>query len=557
MSANISPYLTGNFAPVLNEHKYQCKEIIGTIPADLNGFFLRNGPNNQFTSIDESLYHWFDGDGMIHSLEFSKGQAHYQNKWIHTQGFQIEKQANKAIWKGFLSPLDFSNEHGLLTKNLANTALIAHGNRLMALWEAGKPHELSLPDLQTLGEVDFNGDWPHPVTAHPKICPKTGELLTFCYNQVGEFDVTYGVVSPKGKVTHKTGIKLLGEPVMIHDFAITERYTLILDMPVVFNMDRALKGELAYQWEPQNGSRIGVLPRNGNGNDIRWFTVKTGNIIHVFNAWEHGDEVILEACRSEKMNISFQREEDESIEDEQAVAYQYRLNLSTGEVIEKAINSLAIEFPTFNRRYTGKKHRYCYASTFTAGTELPLFDGLVKFDRQQSTNETYTFKPGIYGGEFIFIPRGKQAEEDSGYLVGYIHNNADNQSECWIIDAQNFTSGPIARIIMPTRIPYGFHGYWVDHNAAICPTINDDFNARLDYNNSDQRANKPVCMISTPTERDTQRLQYLKASPWAEWDMQALSSDASFRRYFRLSNGDESVLLDGRPTLIRGSCCLH
>jgi len=463
--AATNPFLQGNFAPVSEQQNLECINIVGEIPLDLNGCFLRNGPNNQFTPVDEGLYHWFDGDGMIHEIEFHEGKATYRSKWIETRGFNAEREEGKALWKGFLSMPDFNNKYNMPLKNTANTALVWHANRLLALWEAGSPYEITLPELKTNGEETFNGDWQYAVTAHPKICPETGELISFCYNPIGEYQVQYGVIDHTGKVTHSTGIRLKGKPVMIHDMAITRNYSIIMDMPITFDFERAMSGQQAFDWEPQNGCRMGILPRHAIGDDIQWFDIETGYIFHTFNAWEEGDEIVLEGCRAKKITISLQLKNDDYADEEKARPHQYRFNLKTGSVTENPITKTPMEFPRINEGYVGRKNRYAYGSRFYAGSERPVFDAVIKLDREQGSMETIELGDQCYTGEFVFAPKPEGQAEDDGYYIGFVYRENDNKSECWILDAKNFSSGPVARIIMPARVPYGFHGQWVSGKA--------------------------------------------------------------------------------------------
>lgn len=456
-------YLSGNFAPVLSELSVTCKKVLGNLPKDLTGYYLRVGPNPQFSPLDERKYHWFDGDGMVHQLHLSQGNSHYQNRWIHTKGFQLEQEAGKSIWKGFQSLHELEVHHGLMTKNVANTALVWHNQKLLALWEAGIPHSLELRDLVTVGEENFEGSWNHAFTAHPKVCPSSGDMVTFGYNVIGDFGVTYGVFDKTGKLKHKADIRLQGKSVMIHDCAITPDYTLIIDMPVTFSLERALSGGAAFAWESENGARIGVLPRFGNNDTVRWFPIALGYIFHVLNAWQEGDEIILEACRSNCTSVisDSDTETGYTLDDEQAKPHQYRLNLTTGKASEQAIDNIAVEFSRINENYLGSKNRYAYASRFSADSKAPRFDALVKFDRLQNTKTTYLFEQGIYSGEFVFAPKDNAQAEDEGYLLGFVQDEQKNQSEFYIIDAQQFEQGPVARIVMEQRVPYGFHGLWV------------------------------------------------------------------------------------------------
>jgi carotenoid cleavage dioxygenase len=143
-TTTLNPYLEGNFAPVRQEITAEALRVIGELPPDLSGMFVRNGPNPQFSPI--GYYHWFDGDGMLHGVQIRNGQASYCNRYVQTKGFKIERDAGHAIWTGLIEPPQQDNPYGPY-KNTANTALVWHAGQLMALWEAGEPHTIKLPEF--------------------------------------------------------------------------------------------------------------------------------------------------------------------------------------------------------------------------------------------------------------------------------------------------------------------------------------------------------------------------------------------------------------------------
>ncbi len=451
-------YLEGNFAPVTEEVTLPCTEIKGEIPTDLAGYFLRNGPNNQFEPISNELYHPFDGDGMIHQLEFKDGKATYRNRWIETPGFLRERKEGKSIWGGFSTIGKIETPPDMPMKNLANTALAFHNGKLLATWEAGSPFEIGLPNLETIGAQTFNEGWTQAVSAHPKVDPRTGEMIVFCYSPAEPPYVRYGVIDANGKATHQTGIDLAGAPVMIHDMAITKNYSLIFDMPVTFSIERIMNGGKAFDWEPENGTRVGILPRYGDGSETKWFDVATGYIFHVFNAWEEGDDIVLDCCRTDRTSILDQ--DEGQTDDQQARLHRYRFNMTTGKVDEQRVNDTPLEFSRINETMIGEETRYGYASRFHPTRGL-LFNAMLKHDRESDRIDAIEMGDTQFNQEIVFAPRVSSRSEDDGYVLGFIHDEADDRTECWIVDAQKFTEGPIARVRTPKRVPYGFHAHWV------------------------------------------------------------------------------------------------
>jgi carotenoid cleavage dioxygenase len=455
-------FLDGNFSPVDQERDTEEMEVIGIIPTDLKGHFLRVGPNPVHV-FSEEAYHTFDGDGMIHAIEFRNGKARYRNRFIENEGFKLEQERGDWVYKGMKSLMDPTPsripEGAPSSKNLANTAFTYHNNTLYALHEPSQPTIISLPDLDTQGPTDFDGKLTHPFTAHPKIDKKSGEMIAYGYSFQAPF-VSYSVIDQHGDLVHTTPITI-PRSIFMHDFAVTEKYTLFLDFPITLDVGRAIAGGPAVDFEPQYGSRIGVMPRFGSDEDVRWFDVETGVVIHTANAWDEGDEVVLQASRSNTADIAGAgTSEGNNLQENQGRLHEWRINLKTGAVIERSLSDTPCDFTRVNDDYACHKTRYVYAGIFNTERAF-TFDGVMKHDNKSGITSEYIYGPNRHGGEAVFAPKVDGDLEDEGYLVCFVHDEAENQSECQIIDARDITAGPVATLIMPCRVPYGFHAGWV------------------------------------------------------------------------------------------------
>ena len=455
-------FLDGNFSPVAQERDTDDMEVIGTIPEDLQGHFLRVGPNPVHV-FSEAAYHTFDGDGMIHAIEFDRGAARYRNRFIENEGFKLERERGDWIYKGMNSLMDPTPsrvpEGAPASKNLANTAFAFHNETLYALHEPSQPTAISLPGLETIGPTDFGGRLSHPFTAHPKIDRKTGEMMAYGYSFQAPF-VSYSVINEQGELVHSTPITI-PRSIFMHDFAVTEKYTLFLDFPITLDIGRAISGGPAVDFEPQYGSRIGVMPRYGTDEDVKWFDVETGVVIHTANAWDEGNEVVLQASRSQTADIAGAgTSEGNNLEENQGRLYEWRINLETGSVVERELSDIPCDFTRVNDDYACHKTRYVYAGIFNTERAF-TFDGIMKYDNETGVTQAFKYGPNRHGGEAVFAPKVGSSCEDDGYLVCFVHDEATNQSECLIIDAQHLEAGPVATIVMPFRVPYGFHAGWV------------------------------------------------------------------------------------------------
>jgi carotenoid cleavage dioxygenase-like enzyme len=450
-----SPFLQGNFGPVQEEITADNLTIVGQLPKELDGMYVRTGPNPQFAPLGN--YHWFDGDGMLHGVRIVDGQASYRNRWVRTQGFEAERAAGRALWGGLADPPDIKKLAAgqPLFKNAANTALVWHDGRLLALWEGGAPHAIRVPELETIGPYNYGGKLKHPFTAHPKLDPVTGEMMFFGYSALAPL-VQYNVVSAAGELSNTVGVRL-EKPVMMHDFAVTERYSIFMDLPVTFDLGRQARGEPLLSYEPERGSRFGILPRHGRAKEIRWFESPGCFVFHTLNAYEDGDDVVLMACRMTEYPDAVKMPPPKTSGDPLDIAtmlYRWRFNMRKGETREEALDDSRVDFPRINDKLLGRASRFGYAMDLRSG-------GLVKYDLTAGSSAAHAHGPARKGGEPVFVSRPNAQGEDDGWLVTFVYDEAEEKSELVVIDAQDFTAEPLARVMLPARVPYGFHGTWV------------------------------------------------------------------------------------------------
>ncbi|MEM7704604.1 MAG: carotenoid oxygenase family protein [Pseudomonadota bacterium] len=462
-----NPYLHGPYRPVERELDISELPVTGELPTDFAGAYFRNGPNP--LTMPSGMHHWFDGDGMVHGVYLEDGQARYVNRYVVSADFEADRTGH--LEKGGIMYPATSDGTPTTYKDTANTDILVHNGELMALWYvSGQPVRLNARTLDTIRTETFAGKLPKNVSAHSKVDPATGEFLFFDY-QLFEPRYSFGVVSSDNRLTHFTDIELPG-PRLPHDMAITENYAVLMDLPVVLT-DKALK---AKRWnihfDPKLNTRFGVLPRNGSGSKIRWFEFDSCYIYHVINAWEEGDEVVMTACRF----LDNGRPLDNrfgpyagmvDVLALRAHVYMWRMNMKTGETREIQLDDTVSEFPVINLGHTGKASRYSYLATIP-DTSTQIFDGVMKFDFETKTSETYRFPLNCYGSEPAFAPRKNAGTEDDGYVVSIVTNTVDDTSALLVLDAKDMAAGPVAQVHLPQRVPLGFHGTWANsHEMAV------------------------------------------------------------------------------------------
>jgi carotenoid cleavage dioxygenase-like enzyme len=452
-----NPFFQGNFGPWREEGDAPDLQVIGELPRDLNGTFYRNGPNPAFEP--PGRYHWFDGDGMIHAIQLEDGRASYRNRWVQSRELAEERAAGHALYPGIF---DLQPSETPTYKNTANTNIVWHAGKLLALMEAALPTQLRPDTLDTIGEYDFRGRLGGAMTAHPKIDPETGELLFFGY---APFPYLQYYVADRSGALVKHEVIDLAWGSMVHDFAVTKDHVVFILCPLIFSLEDMERRGGAFTWEPERGTRLGVMPRDGGNVDVRWYDTDPCYVFHTLNAYEEQGALVVDVARYLRLDfMTPSAARDPGYEDDGAAKlHRWRIDLGAGGVRSEALDDVSAEFPRADERRLGRKHRWGYVAA--AGpegtTRMPLFTALRRYDLQHGTIETRAFGAGNGVGEPLFVPRRPDSAEDDGYVLALAYDEARHTSDFYVLDACNIAGEPIARIVLPHRVPYGFHGNWV------------------------------------------------------------------------------------------------
>ena len=435
-------WLEGIYRPTLDEHHGADLRIIGALPPELDGLYLRNGPNPH----TGRSAHWFAGDGMLHGVRLGAGRA----EWYRSRYVQTPYLRGDDTGPG-VPPLDH---------HPANVSVIHHGGHLLALGETGLPYALSPADLATLGAFDYAGRLGTAMTAHPKIDPDTGRMHFFGYGFLPPF-LTYHVAEPDGTLSHSAALTVPG-PTMMHDCALTATRVVFLDLPVVFDIQLAIAGDdFPFRWRPEHGARLGVLPHDGTDQDIVWLDIDPCYIFHTLNAYDDPtdpDRLVLEAVRHPSMFANGVHDFGSTPQ-----MWRYAIDLATRTVSEGPLDTPHIEFPAVDRRRWGRPHRYGYALGLATERDvigIAAPDTLFRYTAD-GVDTRHTLADGYLIDEPTFVPAHPGAAEDEGWLVGYCHHPDTTRSELYVIQADAIAAGPIARVVMPRRVPTGTHGLWV------------------------------------------------------------------------------------------------
>lgn len=451
-----TPFLEGAFAPVSEELTAFGLNVVGRVPRDLDGRYLRNGPN-ALGLEDVRAHHWMIGDGMVHGVRLRGGRAEwYRNRWVRSS--QVRAKLGETC-SGQAPPDDFA----------CNTHVIPYKGRILAMQEGGPlPYELD-GELGTVRPYDFRATLEGAFAAHTKYDAAADELHAIAYYPTWDH-VRHIVIDRTGRARAARRIPVADAP-MMHDFALTEKYVVIVDVPVTFDGAAAEAGAIVpYVWNDRHPMRIGLLPRAGG--TTRWFEIAPVYYSHTLNAYDQGDTVVVEYTAFPAPFHAAGRGMGGPSVTGSPTLDRWTIDLRADRVRAARLDDRPQEFPRIDEALVSRRHRYAYtASAAEMWRAYEAVDGacpddkftncLVKHDMARGSRDVHRFPRGAAAGEPVFVPRRGARDEDDGYVLSYVNDPDRGATDLVILSAQDFAGHPLARVQLPGRVPLGFHGSWI------------------------------------------------------------------------------------------------
>ena len=461
-----NPFLRGYYAPVNTEADAAHLHVTGELPRELCGTLYRNGPNPQFAT--RGLHHWFQGDGMIHAFHLENGRMSYKNRWVRTPKWEMEHAEGEGMSGTFGMPQTTDPRLFALQSTTANTNIVWHAGRLLAVEEAHMPFRIDPATLMPVngGYETYGGVLKGPFTAHPKFDPETGEMIAFGYAAKGYFtpNVSIRVVDRDGIVTRD---EMLDIPFasMVHDFAVTKNWIVLPIFPLTGSMQRAMSGKPPFAWEPDKGTHIAFVPRNGTVADVKWVTAPPSYVFHPMNHFETEDgRIVVDVMKYDSAPL-FPLPDGSPSSKEPAAARLFRWTFDlTGQsntMKEEQLDDRAGEFPRFDERFcmSDYRHGWIVSGNVTIAGQRRQ-EGITHYDLAKGSNVTYTAGEDDRFGEPVFVPRSADAAEGDGWILATIYRSDEGRSDLAVFEATDIAKGPVALAHLSSRVPAGFHGNW-------------------------------------------------------------------------------------------------
>ncbi len=451
----------------LNEYNYEIENIEGEIPHELEGTIFRNGPG-KFEVNGQKFGHIFDGDGMICRIAFSQGKAYFQNSYVRTEGYLAEKKAGKILYRGFgtQKPGGFlANIFDIKFKNAANTNVLHWGDKLLAMWEGGKPHQLNPQTLETIGLDDLNGllDPNKSFSAHPKIIDDV--LVNFGVQGITNQQLVIWELDKNGNKLKEKSFPMEGFA-FLHDMLITPNYYIFIQHPFKIGALPFLFGfqsiEQCFGFDKNKPAKIIVISRHED-NQMNIIEGDSFFGFHHGNAWEKDDHIYFQSCCSDVYPQMTQENSDMSkiAYDKFPTSnlYQFKVSLTSPKVTREKLDNRGCEFPCVHPNWVGKENRYIYMNVTDNNNGGGPLQNIIKLDLTGEATQVWNPSPTAFAGEPIFVPHPEKNGEDDGWLVSLVYDSSTNKSYLAILSAQDINQ-VVAKLHLSHHIPHGFHGTW-------------------------------------------------------------------------------------------------
>ena len=432
----------------------------------INGIYFRNGPNSYLDLPNE---HLFDGDGMIHHayFEYDKGVVSYGNDYIQTNKLVNERKYNTpffyrigylnliTIISWFIKRLYYSVDPFLINgEGNANTAIVHHAGRLLALNEADYPYEVSYDTstnrLKTIGRYTFGNKLTHNVNAHPKIDPVTNEMFLLGYDLFKSPYCKISIVNSNGELTQTFDVEL-PLPIVIHDFSITENHIILMDLPLTWSISRLLTSTTPIYYDMTATCRIGLI--NRDTLNIKWFVLREKTVIfHFVNSWEEDNILNIYAICYDYLSFDIY-----NLDKQHPVLKLFKVDLlqdpDTFIVDSSIVSHTPCEFPSIHSDNVGRYTEHFYYLKMG----LHGFDGIIKYNTITKKETILKLKDGYTCGEVSVM--------DNERLITYVYNSVDKLSAIHVYDGEMMNEIPLLVVPLNHRIPIGFHGQFIKYNS--------------------------------------------------------------------------------------------
>ncbi|GAB2998354.1 carotenoid oxygenase family protein [Amycolatopsis acidiphila] len=465
------PMFAGFSAPVRVEADiYDLEVAQGEVPGQLDGTYYRVVCDRQWPPMVAGDIP-FNADGMVMSFRFERGHVDFKSRYVRTPRFEAERKARRSLFGAYRNPFTDDPSVAGMNRTLANTNVFWHGGKLLASKEDSPPIQIDPDTLDTVGVHTFDGALTSQTsTAHPKFDPRTGEMVFFGFAAKGECtpDIAFYEADRDGNLVHETWFQAPYSS-MVHDFAVTQNFVVFPIIPLVSDLGRIRAGLSHYAWDPGRDVHLGVLPRKGRVEDLRWYRGGTRFASHILGAYDDGRHIHIDTPVSESNYFPFFPDLSGAPADPgKTKGYLSRWTIDTmgerGSFTQERLTTHAGEFPRMDDRFETLPYSWGVMGMYEVpGEPRPgrgfRWVGAVDLEHRRTTTHYVGDCSSV--GEPLFVPAHEKAGHAEGYVLAVVGRHDEMRSDLLILDAGRIDAPPVATVKLPIRVPYGLHGNWV------------------------------------------------------------------------------------------------
>jgi carotenoid cleavage dioxygenase-like enzyme len=450
--------------------------VEGTIPTEINGAFFRAVPDPAFAPKfpDDSI---LSADGMIGAFYFENGAVDHNLKYLRTPRYEAERKARRALFGRYRNPYSDDAEVRGIDRAVANTTPVWHGGRLFMTKEDALAYEVNPHTLETIGAWNYGGKLrSQTMTAHPRIDPVTGEMFMFGYEASGlaTTDVSYFIADRDGNLKSEQWFKAPYCSLM-HDFGLTEKHVVFPVFPTKSDLERLKKGGVHWMHDQEGESWVGIMPRYGKTEEMRWFKGPKGVFaFHYMNSFDEGNLVHLDVSLADTQPFPFIRVASGIHRAPQDVKYsaeRWTFDLSKpGDTFTSRPLCPPGDLPRIRDADMGRPYNHLWMPTMDPNGTPPLlggpvgaqFNALIHVELNTGRVAGVGFGPASDVNEPVHVPSTKPGHD--GWLILTIDREIDadhHESELLILEAANINAPPVARVKLPVPLHPQIHGCWV------------------------------------------------------------------------------------------------
>lgn len=434
----------------------------GALPAWLEGRLVRTAPA-VFTQPGWSASHWFDGLGMLYAFELGGGKVAFRQRQLQSAMAQRAAQGRhditgfgsknqRGFWKRLVQPVPEAGDN-------TNVNVLQLGDELVALTETAVQWVIDPATLASVRHVQWTDSLGAiNLLAHPQLDVEKNEVVNVSPTFGAKPGLSVIAHAPGGRERRVVGLWQTKRIPYAHSFGLTPSSVVLIGHPFDVNPLSLLWSNDGFiehfKWRPEAGTTLAVMDRATGAT--RTFQAPACFVFHVINAFDRGDDVVLDALAYDDVGIIERLRPgalSEGLPDLRPKPVRWVLSKGATTAKVEPLGDQGFEFPQIAyRQVNGRPYTNAW------GTEVSAQGSTVLRVEVGSKVAARFSRPGVVFGEPIFVAAPGATDETDGVLL-VVGTHQSGASQLAVLDAKSLEPRATATVDLP--IPLGFHGSFV------------------------------------------------------------------------------------------------